>query len=88
VTRIGRTLDEVERKLALDFCHCPGFSTSKVDVQLQTDQTVNVPISLGASTQSENVTVTTQQPVLNTAETRPELTLSNEAVDSPPDDRA
>ncbi len=57
-------------------------------MQLQTDQTVNVPISLGGSTQSENVTVTTQEPVLNTAETRPELTLSNEAVDSPPDDRA
>ena len=61
-----------------------GFATRKVDFQLQTDETLNVNISLPVSTQSENVTVTTQEPVLNTAETRTELTLSNEAVDSLP----
>jgi Carboxypeptidase regulatory-like domain len=62
----------------------PGFATTRVDLRLETAETVNVPISLGVSTQSENVTVTTQEPVLNTAETRTELTLSNEAVDSLP----
>lgn len=61
-----------------------GFSTRKVDFHLQTNETLNVPISLAVSTQSEQVTVTTQEPVLNTAETRTELTLTNEAVDSLP----
>lgn len=61
-----------------------GFATRKVDFQLQTNETINIPISLNVSTQSENVEVTTQAPVMNTAETRTELTLTNQAVDSLP----
>lgn len=61
-----------------------GFSTRKLGIELQTNQTLNVPIGLTLAGQSVNVTVTTQEPVMNTAETRTELTLTNEAVDSLP----
>lgn len=62
----------------------PGFSTRKIDFQLETNETLNVPISLAVSGQAQNVIVTTEEPILNTAETRTELTLTNEAVDTLP----
>jgi hypothetical protein len=62
----------------------PGFATRKVDVALQTDQILNVPISVALSSQAENILVTTEAPVLNTAETRTELTLTTHAVETLP----
>jgi Carboxypeptidase regulatory-like domain/TonB dependent receptor len=61
-----------------------GFATRKIDFALQTDQTLNVPISLTLATQAENVLVTTEAPVLNTDETRNELTLTTRAVETLP----
>jgi hypothetical protein len=61
-----------------------GFASRKVNLALQTDQILNVPISLALSSQAENVLVTAEAPVLNTAETRTELTLTTHAVETLP----
>lgn len=61
-----------------------GFATRRIDVSLQTDQTLNVPISLSLASQTENVLVTTEAPVLNTDETRNEMTLTTRAVETLP----
>ncbi len=62
----------------------PGFSTRTVNFSLETSQTLNIPLSLPLVTQSQNVEVTGEAPILNTAETRTQLTLTNQAVQSLP----
>ncbi len=62
----------------------PGFSNGVVNFALETDQTLNVPVSLALSGQSQKIEVTGEAPILNTAETRTQLTLSNQAVQSLP----
>jgi len=62
----------------------PGFATLTEKFELLTDQTLNVPVSMKVSSQSEHITVTSQEPLMNTAETRTQLTLTNQAVDSLP----
>lgn len=62
----------------------PGFAMHKVEINVQTNETLSVPVQLTVSSQSENVVVTTQAPVLNTAESRIELTLTNQSVDTLP----
>ena len=61
-----------------------GFATHKVTVRLLTGQTMNVPFTLGVSSQSQSIEVTDQVPVLDTADSRTELTLDKEALDSLP----
>src|SRR5438067_4143291 len=61
-----------------------GFGAHKVNVTLQTDQTMNVHIRLDLSTQTQTVEVTDQAPVVDTAETRNQLTINTEALDSLP----
>jgi hypothetical protein len=61
-----------------------GFASRKVDFALQTDQNLNVPISLSLASQSESVLVTSEAPVLNTDETRNEMTLTTRAVETLP----
>ena len=61
-----------------------GFATHDVTVQLQTNQTLNVPFSLTLSKQSTSVTVTDVPPVLDTAETRNQMTIGTQGLDSLP----
>jgi Carboxypeptidase regulatory-like domain len=57
-----------------------GFSKEVVTATLETKQTLNVPISLKVSTVQSSVEVTSQAPILNTAETRNQMTLENQGV--------
>ncbi len=61
-----------------------GFAPQKVSFSVETGQTLNVPISLSLVSQTQNVEVTGEAPILNTAETRTELTLTNQAVQTLP----
>jgi len=61
-----------------------GFAPHKINVTLQTDQTMNVRIQLAVSSQLQSVEVTDRAPVLDTAETRTQLTIDTEALDSLP----
>jgi len=58
----------------------PGFSKSEATVTLLTEQNLNVPISLKVGSAAESVTVTTQAPIVDTADSRTQLTLENEGV--------
>jgi hypothetical protein len=57
-----------------------GFSKSEAEVTLLTEQNVNLPISLRVGSAQESVVVSTQAPIVDTADSRTELTLENEAV--------
>lgn len=58
----------------------PGFSKAEATVTLLTEQNLNVPIALKVGSASESVVVTTQAPIVDTADSRTELTLENEGV--------
>jgi len=49
-------------------------------VTLQTNQNLNVPISVQVGSATEAVTVTAEAPLVNTAETRNQLTLETQAL--------
>ncbi len=57
-----------------------GYTSSEVNITLLTEQTLNVPVTLKLGAVSESVTVTTEAPVIDTADSRTELTLENQAV--------
>jgi hypothetical protein len=57
-----------------------GFSKSEADVTLLTAQTLNVPITLKVGSVSEAISVTAEAPVVDTADSRTQLTLENQAV--------
>jgi hypothetical protein len=57
-----------------------GFAKAQLDVTLLTAQTLNVPITLKVGPVSEAVSVTTEAPVVDTADSRTQLTLENRAV--------
>jgi hypothetical protein len=57
-----------------------GFTKSEVDVTLLTEQNLNVPIALKVGSVSEALTVTTEAPVVDTADSRTQLTLENQTV--------
>src|SRR5579863_10214182 len=57
-----------------------GFSKSEADVNLLTEQNLNVPISLKVGSVTESVIVSTQAPVVDTADSRTQLTIENQAV--------
>lgn len=62
----------------------PGFGTSKVPFTLTTAQLLNVPITLAVATSQQVVEVSDRAPVLDTAESRTQLTIDTEALDSLP----
>src|SRR5580704_10818393 len=57
-----------------------GFTKSEVDITLLTEQNLNVPVTLKLGSVSEAVSVTTEAPVVDTADSRTQLTLENQAV--------
>jgi hypothetical protein len=57
-----------------------GFSKSEVDITLLTEQNLNVPVTLKVGSASEAITVTSEAPVVDTADSRTQLTLENQAV--------
>ncbi len=57
-----------------------GFAKTQTDITLLTEQNLSVPITLKVGQVSEAVTVTSQAPVLDTADDRNQLTLENKAV--------
>jgi hypothetical protein len=57
-----------------------GFVKDVVTVTLETNQTLNVPIGLTLKAVTQTVEVTGAPPVLNTAETRNQMTLENQGV--------
>src|SRR5437660_7472833 len=61
-----------------------GFSKAESTVNLETNQNLNVPISLKVGTATEAVTVTAEAPLVNTAETRNQLTLETQELSTLP----
>lgn len=57
-----------------------GFSKSEADVTLLTEQNLNVPLSLKVGSVSESVIVTSESPVVDTADSRTQMTIENRAV--------
>jgi len=57
-----------------------GFAKTETDITLLTEQNLSVPITLKVGPVTEAVTVTTQAPVVDTADDRNQLTLENQAV--------
>jgi len=57
-----------------------GFRKSEVNITLLTEQKMSVPITLQVGSVTEAVTVTTESPVVDTADSRTQMTLENQAV--------
>jgi len=58
----------------------PGFAKSETEVTLLTEQNLSVPITLKVGAASQAVTVTTEAPVVDTTDSRNQLTLENSGV--------
>ena len=58
----------------------PNFQKSRVSITLLTEQNLNVPVTLKVGTVTEAVNVTSEVPVVDTADSRTQLTLENQAV--------
>ena len=61
-----------------------GFSAVAAEITLLTGQTLNVPIQMKVGSASESVTVTTELPVLNTADSRTQLTIETQELTNLP----
>jgi len=57
-----------------------GYAKSETKVTLLTEQNLNVPITLKVGAVTEAVTVTTASPLVDTGDSRTQLTLENQAV--------
>ncbi len=57
-----------------------GFNKTVVKFEIATDQNLNVPVSMTVTGATEAIEVTGEAPVLNTAESRNQLTLDTQAV--------
>jgi hypothetical protein len=57
-----------------------GFSKSEAEVALLTEQNLNLPISLKVGSATESVVVSTEAPIVDTADSRNQLTLDNKGV--------
>jgi Carboxypeptidase regulatory-like domain len=64
-------------KLAVE---ASGYSKSESTLTLLTEQNLNVPVTLKVGAVTEAVTVTSVSPVVDTADSRTQLTLENQAV--------
>ncbi len=62
----------------------PGFVKGSVTFTLTTGQNLSVPVTLTISTGATSVEVSAQAPVLNTAESRTEMTLEQQTISSIP----
>lgn len=58
----------------------PGFARAESDITLLTEQNLNLPVTLKVGSASESVVVTTQAPIVDTGDSRVEMTLDNEGV--------
>lgn len=61
-----------------------GFSSTKSAFTLSTNETRNVPVTLAVGSVSTQVEVTTQQPLLDTSDSRNQLTLNSAALEELP----
>lgn len=61
-----------------------GFAKTSVTLTLQTDQSLNVPIAMAVAAQAQSVIVTSEAPLLNTAETRNQMTLETTTLSELP----
>jgi len=61
-----------------------GFNTSTVEFALETSQNLNIPVAMKVASASQSVEVTSQAPVLNTAESRNQMTLETAALTNLP----
>ena len=61
-----------------------GFGVTRSTVNLATNQTLNVPLGLKLSSSNQTVEVTAQQPLLDSADTRLEETLSTQTLSNLP----
>ena len=61
-----------------------GFNTTTVAFTLATSQNLNVPVSMKVATAAQSVEVTGEVPVLNTAESRNQMTLETAALSTLP----
>ena len=57
-----------------------GFSRSEATVTLLTEQNLNVPLTLKVGSVSESVIVSTEAPIVDTADSRVQMTLENQGV--------
>lgn len=58
----------------------PGFAKSEANVNLLTEQNLNLPLTLKVGAVSEEITITSAAPVVDTADSRNQLTLENSGV--------
>lgn len=65
-------------------CVAKGFATTNSAVVLDTNQVLNVPVHLTVSNISQTVEVTTQSPLLDTADTRIQATISSQTLSNLP----
>jgi hypothetical protein len=61
-----------------------GFSTSRTTLTLETNQTLNVPVNLAVGSSTETIDVSTQSPLLDSADTRLQETLPTETLSALP----
>ena len=61
-----------------------GFAQTSVDVVLGTGETLNVPIKLTVAAANQSVQVTSQAPLLDTVDTRNQLTIGPETMETLP----
>jgi len=57
-----------------------GFSKAEADATLLTAQNLNLPIALKVGSVSESIVVSTEAPIVDTADSRTQLTIENQAV--------
>ena len=57
-----------------------GFAKSEATVALLTEQNLNVPLSLKVGSVTESVVVSTEAPIVDTADSRVQMTLENQGV--------
>ena len=61
-----------------------GFAKSEINFTLETNENLNLPISLNVGAATQSVTVTAEAPLLNTAETRNQQTLEAQELSTLP----
>jgi Carboxypeptidase regulatory-like domain len=61
-------------------CEAAGFAKTEVKFTLLTEQNLSMPVTLKVGSTSEAVTVTTEAPIVDTADSRTQMTLENQAV--------
>jgi hypothetical protein len=76
-----RSLGPAEYQLIVT---APGFSSSSAQITLQTDQTLNSPVTLSMGRISTTIDVTSEEPLLNAADSRLQTTLPQNQIDALP----